>query len=337
MAATLKDVAAHAGVSVRTVSNVVSKFPHVSEDVRTRVNTAIEVLDYRPNPIARRLRTGLTGVISFIVPEIDVPYFSELAREVIRAADSAGYRVMIDQTGHDHAHEERLLTGTDRTMLFDGMLFAPLVTSKELVAMNRTSKVPLVLLGEHDFDGSFDHVAIDNVQAASDAVTHLITTGRSLIAAIGAQPREHYATPQQRTSGYLRALVAAGFTPESTMQIAANRYSREEGYAAAASLMKADERPDALFCYSDTLAIGAMRAVFDAGLNVPDDVAVIGIDNIEEGRYARPSLSTVSLDTAFVAHEAIARLTARIADRDAPRVQVVARHELVVRGSTVRS
>lgn len=334
MAATLRDVAEHAKVSVRTVSNVVSGYEHVSERMRQRVQAAIEQLDYRPNPVARTLRTGRTGVLALVVPEIDVPYFAELAREVINAAAEVGYRVMIDQTGHDHERERDLLTGADRTMLFDGVLFSPLVTKAELLEMNERTSMPLVLLGEHDFDGRYDHVAIDNVQAARDATAHLIGLGRRRIAAIGAQPLEDYATPQQRTAGYEQALRESGLEPDPDLLQPAVHYRRADGYDAATRLLAHAERPDAIFCYSDLLAMGALRAVFDAGLRVPEDVAIIGIDDIEEGRYSRPSLSTVSLDTPFIARHAVARIAERIADPEAPAVEVVAPHAVIPREST---
>lgn len=334
MPATLRDVAERAQVSMRTVSNVVSGYTHVSERMRTRVLAAIEELDYRPNPVARTLRTGRTGMLALVVPEIDVPYFSELARDVIDAAAEVGYRVMIDQTGHDHERERQLLTGEDRTMLFDGLLFSPLVTKSELLDMHGATRMPLILLGEHDFDGRYDHVAIDNVAAARDAVTHLIAIGRTRIAAIGSQPQEEYATPLQRSAGYEAALADAGIRPHSGYVTTAAHYSRSDGYAAAQALLALPEPPDAIFCFSDLLAIGAMRAVFDAGLRVPDDVAVIGIDDVEEGRFARPSLSTISLDTPFIARESVRRIIERIDDPSLPATEIVAPHSLVVREST---
>jgi DNA-binding LacI/PurR family transcriptional regulator len=334
MPATLRDVAEYAGVSMRTVSNVVSGYTHVSAKMRNHVMLAIEHLDYRPNPVARTLRTGRTGMLALVVPEIDVPYFSELARDVISAAAEVGYRVMIDQTGHDHDREKELLTGGDRQMLFDGILFSPLVTKAELLEMNERTSMPLVLLGEHDFDGRYDHVAIDNVQAAFDATTHLISLGRTRIAAIGAQPQENYATPQQRTDGYQSALAAAGIPFDSALQGPATHYRRADGYRATVDLLRVSPRIDAIFCYSDLLAMGAMRAVFDAGLRVPEDVAVIGIDDIDEGRFSRPTLSTVSLDTPFIAEQAVARITARIDDPESPAVEVVAPHRLIQREST---
>lgn len=337
MATTLRDVAQHAQVSMRSVSNVVAGYAHVSQSMRRRVQTAMEELDYRPNPIARTLRTGRSGVLALVVPEIDVPYFAELAREVIDAAAELGYRVMIDQTGHDHERERSLLTGADRTMLFDGVLFTPQVTPIELLEMQTPATMPLVLLGEHDFDGRYDHVAINNVRAAQDATEHLLSLGRRRIAAIGVQPAEGYATPQQRTAGYQRALSDAGLTmPPEYLQPAAH-YRRAAGYHAASVLVELSPRPDAIFCYSDVLAMGAMRAVFDAGLRIPQDVAIIGVDDIEEGRYSRPTLSTVSLDTPFIARQAVARIDARIGQPDAPAVEVTAPHVVLERESTIPS
>jgi DNA-binding LacI/PurR family transcriptional regulator len=334
MAATLRDVAELAKVSIRTVSNVVSGYEHVSDRMRVRVLQAIDELDYRPNPVARTLRTGRTGVLALVVPEIDVPYFSQLARDVINSAGELGYRVMIDQTGHDHQRERELLTGGDRTMLFDGILFSPLVTKAELLEMNGQTGMPLVLLGEHDFDGRYDHVAIDNVRAAYDAVTHLANLGRTRIGAIGTQPAEDYATPQQRSAGYREALRDAGLQVSPELARPAAHYSRAEGYAAARELVSMNPAPDAIFCYSDLLAMGAIRAIFDAGLRVPDDIAIIGIDDIEEGRFSRPSLSTVSLDTPFIASQAVSRIVTRIDDPEREAAEIVAPHRLVVREST---
>ena len=336
MPATLRDVADRAQVSVRTVSNVVSGYEHVSEKMRTRVMRAIDELGYVPNPVARTLRTGKTGLLSLVVPEIDVPFFSELARAVIDEADALGFQVMIDQTGHDHERERQLLRGGGRRNLFDGMLFAPLATHDELNDVEASEELPILLLGEHVFDGRFDHVAIDNIRAAHDATTHLLDSGRTRIAAIGAQPKEQYATPLQRTKGFQLALEEHGRQPVEALQMTAPHYGRADGYAAAAALIAQDRRPDAMFCYSDLLAMGAIRAVFDAGLRVPEDIAVIGIDDIEEGRYSRPSLSTVSLDIPFIAHTAVTRLAARIDEPTVEAREFIAPHQLIPRESTVR-
>lgn len=334
MAATLRDVADRAQVSIRTVSNVVSGYEHVSEKMRERVMRAIDDLGYSPNPVARTLRTGKTGLLSLVVPEIDVPFFSELARAVIDEAAALGFQVMIDQTAHDHERERQLLLGGARRSLFDGMLFAPLATPEELSGVDASETLPLILLGEHVFDGRFDHVAIDNVQAARDATTHLLERGRTRIAAIGSQPKETYATPLQRSEGFRLALEEHGLEPITALEMTAPHYGRADGYAAATALIDRDPRPDAIFCYSDLLAVGVIRAIFDAGLRVPEDIAVIGIDDIQEGHYLRPSLSTVSLDTPFIARTAVAQLAARIEDPELPAREIIAPHELIVREST---
>jgi DNA-binding LacI/PurR family transcriptional regulator len=200
--------------------------------------------------------------------------------------------------------------------------------------MNGRTTMPLVLLGEHEFDGRYDHVAIDNFRAAHDATTHLLDLGRRRIAAIGAQTLETYATPQQRTAGYEAALREAGLEPDPALARPAASYRREDGYRATRELLDSGADVDAIFCFSDLLAIGAMRALFDSGRTVPDDVAVIGIDDIEEGRYARPSLSTVSLDTPYIAQEAVARVVARIDDPGVPAEERIAPHRLLAREST---
>lgn len=219
-------------------------------------------------------------------------------------------------------------------MLVDGMLFAPLATEEELDGVPTASSTPLILLGEHRFDGRFDHVAVDNVRAAYDATTHLIEAGRTRIAAIGAQPKLGYTTPLQRAAGFTRALEAADARPLKDRILTAARYSRNDGYTAARELLSRSPRPDAVFCFTDLLAIGAMRAAFDAGLSVPEDLAVIGIDDIEEGRFSRPSLSTVSLDTPFIAEEAVERIVARIEHPDAEAREIIAPHALLPREST---
>lgn len=334
MAATLRDVAARAQVSMRTVSNVVSGYEHVSSKMRQRVQQAIDELGYIANPVARTLRTGKTGLLSLVVPEIDVPYFSQLAREVINAAAQRGFQVMIDQTGHDHERERRLLRGGGRRNLFDGILFAPLATEDELRDVDPGTSSPLILLGEHVFDERFDHVAIDNVVAAHDATSHLLSRGCTRVAAIGTQPKEAYTTPLQRTEGFRRALEEHGLERVDRLEHTAAHYDRAAGYAAATALLRESPRPDGIFCYSDLLAMGAIRAIFDMGLRVPEDVAIVGVDDIEEGRYSRPSLSTVSLDTPFIARTAVARLAARIEDPLLPAEEFIAPHKLIIREST---
>jgi DNA-binding LacI/PurR family transcriptional regulator len=329
----LKDVAERAGVSVKTVSNVVNGYVHVRPDTRARVMEAIEALDYRPNISARNLRLGRTGIIALAVPELDIPYFAELAKHVVSAAARHGWTVLIDQTNGD-SEQERLVAAGIRDHMIDGLIFSPLaLTAADLDAGAKAT--PMVLLGERVAHGPADHVAIDNVAAARDATTHLIGLGRRRIAAIGAQHTAEAATARLRLAGFGEALHAAGITQDEALVAPAPEWHRADGAAAMRTLLAAGPPPDAVVCFNDTLALGAMRALHEAGLRVPDDVAVAGFDDIEDGRFSVPTLTTVAPDKADLARVAVDLLAARLSTTEGapPREQTVP-HRLIAREST---
>jgi DNA-binding LacI/PurR family transcriptional regulator len=331
--ATLSEVAAHAGVSVRTVSNVVNDFPHVAPGTRDRVQRALDELGYRPNLAARQLRRGRTGMIGLVVPEITSPYFGELASVVVAAADGRGWTVLVDETG-GRADRERLLLGASGARLVDGLIFSPWALRPEEL-QRPPGAIPLVLLGERYVEGTVDHVAIDNVAAAAQATEHLIGLRRRRIAAVGLQPHLSNGTAAQRLLGYRQALAQAGLPRDPRLEVPVDRLHRRDGAAALRGLLATGAEPDGLFCFTDELALGAMRALADAGLRVPRDVAVIGFDDIEDGRYSVPSLSTISPAKTRIAELALDRLLARIAATDSPAQDLVAEHRIVPRESTL--
>ncbi|MFC7550346.1 LacI family DNA-binding transcriptional regulator [Plantactinospora sp. GCM10030261] len=306
----LKDVAVRAGVSVKTVSNVVNGYQHVRPDTRARVEEAIAELNYRPNLSARSLRKGRSGVIALAVPELDLPYFAELARHVVEAAAERGWTVLIDQTGGSR-EQERMVAAGIRDHLIDGLIFSPLaLTGTDLV--DGADGTPMVLLGERIDHGPADHVAIDNVAAAREITTHLIGLGRRRIAAIGAQRTPKGASARLRLGGYTAALTAAGIDVDEHLVAPAAAWHRADGAAAMRALLDSGVRPDAVFCFNDTLALGALRTLHEAGLRVPDDVAVAGFDDIEDGRFAIPTLTTVAPDKAQIARLAVDLLAGRL-------------------------
>jgi DNA-binding LacI/PurR family transcriptional regulator len=324
----LRDVAEHAGVSVRTVSNVVNGFRYVAPATRERVQASIDALGYLPNLAARTLRRGRTGLVALVIPEIDSPYFAELAARTVRIAEARGLTVLIDQTDGDPEREKLLLHGK-RSQLVDGVLFSPwAVAPAELAA--RTDTVPLVLLGEHDGTAGIDHVAIDNVAAAREATEHLLATGRRRIAAVGLQPASLNATARQRLAGYRRALASAGLPAEADLEVPVRRLHRADGREAMLRLLDLPRPPDAVFCFTDELALGALRAAADRGVAVPGSVALVGFDDIEDGRYSVPSLTTVSPGKDRIAALALDRLARQAAGPEPPR-SIVAPHRLVVR------
>jgi DNA-binding LacI/PurR family transcriptional regulator len=178
--------------------------------------------------------------------------------------------------------------------------------------------VPLVLLGER-YDDADDHVGVDSVVAARTATAHLLGTGRRRVAALGLQPHLANQTALQRVTGYRQALAEAGAVPDPRLQVVVERLHRADGARAMHALLALDEPPDAVFCFTDELALGAMRVAWERGVRVPDDVALVGFDDVEDGRWSRPSLSTVSPDKAALAEVAVDRLLERVGGGGAPR------------------
>jgi DNA-binding LacI/PurR family transcriptional regulator len=332
--ASLKDVARRAGVSVRTVSNVVNDFPWVAPETRARVQRAIDELQYRPNAAARQLRGGRSGLIGLIIPEIASPYFGEVAALLTRGAEERSWTLLVDQTDGDPERERRLLDGV-RGHVVDGLIVSPwALTPADL--RDRSGATPLVLLGEQGAEGLFDHVAVDNVAAAVDATRHLVTLGRKRIAAIGLQPHLHNQTALQRLTGYRHALADADLAADPRREVAVRSLHRADGATALERLLDSGTRPDALFCFNDQLALGAMRTAAQRGLRVPDDVAVVGFDDIEDGRYSTPTLTTIAPDKEAIAGHALSCLADQLA-RDGtthPARRITVGHRLTVREST---
>ncbi|WP_440098002.1 LacI family DNA-binding transcriptional regulator [Streptosporangium sp. H16] len=329
--ASLRDIARLAGVSVKTVSNVVNGYAHVSPVTRAKVEEALSQLEYRPNLSARSLRQGRTGVIALALPELDAPYFAELSRFVIDAAAELRWLVVIEQTDGRLERERRILDGV-RDHRVDGVILSPIAIGADELAA-RTDATALVLLGERIHDGPADHVAIDNVRAARDVTEHLIGLGRTRVAALGAEDNAASGTAPLRLAGYREAMAAHGL-PETVATV--ERYRRDQGAAAMAALLERAEPPDAVFCFNDLLALGAMRTVLSAGLRVPEDVALAGLDDIEDGRFSTPTLTTVAPDKAQLARTAVDLLKQRIdGPADRPPKEVGAGYRLMVRESTL--
>ena len=331
--ARLKDVAHLAGVSVKTVSNVVNAYPHVRPSTRAKVQDALDELGYRPNLSARNLRSGRTGVVALAVPALDVPYFSELASLVVRAAMAQDWTVLVEETGGDRQREREAVAGL-RGQLIDGVLLSPLALRESDLGQHAGGP-PVVLLGERLGSGPADHVAIDNEAAARELTEHLLATGRRRIGVIGSQRPPHGHTARLRIKGYRAALLAAGLPYDPALVVPAEEWRLPYGAAGAHRLVALAEPPDAIFCLNDLLALGALRALAETGRSVPDDVALAGFDDIEESRYCVPSLTTVAPDKHAIAQLAVDRLASRLQqDGPAATEEIVVGYELRVREST---
>ncbi|MEU6278504.1 LacI family DNA-binding transcriptional regulator [Streptomyces populi] len=334
MRVSLKDVAEHAGVSIKTVSNVVNNYPHVTPAMRARVQEAIDELGYRPNLTARHLRKGRTGIIALAVPELGNPYFAELAGAVIDAAAEHEFTVLLDHTRGDR-EQEVLVSQGFRANVIDGLILSPLELEDEDLR-SRTDDVPLVLLGERQYELPYGHIAIDNVSAARSAVRHLLSRGRSRIAYLGARTDSANRPAHLRLAGWREELTEAGVPAPDELVVPVGGWDRDEGARAMARLLDSGVRPDAVFAYNDLVAIGAMRVLHERGLRVPWDVAVVGFDDIEEGRFGAVTLTTISPDKQAIARMAVASLLRSLSGRTEPGGrELTADFTLVERESTL--
>ncbi|MGP3533731.1 LacI family DNA-binding transcriptional regulator [Microbacterium sp. RD1] len=309
--ATLQDVATQAGVSMKTVSNVVRGYRHVSPAMRERVQAAIDALGYRPNLSGRRLATGRSGMLALAIPDLRRPYFAELAHAFARISAERGYRLLLEETGGT-AEGERSALHDREVGLVDGVILYPqALSSSELDRLDRDA--PVVFLGEDPPPPGTDHVAIDNVAAADAAVTHLIDVlGRRRIAFLGHEIGAVGRTSALRLEGYARALDRAGIRRDDALLVPRERGDARGGEEALTNALAAGLELDALLCRDDLAALGALRALRLAGLDVPTDVAVIGWDAIELTASTVPSLTSVAADTAALVSETLDLLTDRM-------------------------
>ncbi|UYO97465.1 LacI family transcriptional regulator [Microbacterium sp. M28] len=320
MAATLHDVARLAGVSIKTVSNVINDYPHIRPTTREKVEEAIKELGYTPNLTARNLRSGRTGAIALALPDLSLAYFGELAAQVIHEAEAAGVVVLVEQTGADRDREMDLLR-SPRLKLTDGLIFSPLGMGQEDVAALEVS-YPMVLLGERIFNGPTDHVTMRNVEAAKAATEYLLRAGRRRIAVVGAHEGEVIGSAALRLQGYREALADAGIPYDDSIVGYTTLWHRANGADSMRELLARGVEFDAVFGLNDTLALGAMRVLQEAGRRVPDDVAVVGFDGLDEAEYSIPSLTTVDPGREWIAKAAVKTLLERIGagdDKPAPR------------------
>jgi len=333
MAVTQGDVALRAGVARKTVSNVLSNYPHVRAEVRKRVKEAMDELGYEPNRAAQTLRTGRTGVIGLAVPELDVPYFAELTRLVLEAAQRRGLTLLVIQTLGELSSERGALAGYGR-QLIDGLIYSPIAAQLQELR-DRPTHLPVVLLGEQIPAGP-NHVGIDNVGAARAATEHLLAVGCRRVAFVGAGDSLDTHMADLRQQGYRLAMSAAGHRVTRSLIRSVNGYHRQDGAAAVGIMLDETTRlPDGLFCANDLLAQGAIRALHDRGLRVPQDVAVVGFDDIDESRFSIPSLTSIAPDKRQIAESAVALLVSLLATGIESRQDRVTGYVLQVRESTV--
>ncbi|MFI6481131.1 LacI family DNA-binding transcriptional regulator [Nonomuraea sp. NPDC050663] len=328
----MSDVARLAGVSTMTVSNVVNNRPGVSDPVRVRVQEAIRQSGYRVNTSARTLRSGRTGVIGLAVPEIGRSYFGLLAAHVIEQAGRLGFHVAVEQTGAA-ADGELDAIAHSHTLHFDGLILSAVgIDSRDRRLAE--ADYPIVMLGEQDYGGRLDHVAMPNEQGTRAATAHLIERGCRRIAVVTGGALEGVNVVTRRYQGYLAAHAERGLTPDPALRFAVTTMSPEGGRDAAHRLAGSGLAVDGVVCVTDTVAQGVLRGLADRGLRVPGDIRLVGYDDIPEAAMMVPSLSTVAPDHRWMAAKAVELVVGRIHDGGRPASEHVAPFQLMTREST---
>lgn len=290
----IKDVAQRAGVSWKTVSNVVNERPVVRADTREKVLAAIDELGYVPNHVGRDLRGGPTKSIALVVPELQNPYFARLAERMQAAARERGYTVSVEVSLHSAEVERAHVRGRTARPV-DAVVISPSALEPSDL-LDRRSGPPVVLLGESlTAAPNVVHVAIDNVSSAADVVRHLVGTGHRRLLFVGAEGAVR-STGTDRLAGFKAASRFADLPQEAGLVRATGAWTREAGREEVLRALDEGVAFDAVVAGNDLLAIGALAALRERGIGVPDDVAVVGWDDMAEASWTVPALTSVAPD-----------------------------------------
>jgi LacI family transcriptional regulator len=332
VAATIRDVASAAGVSPATVSRVLNGRLEVAEDLRRRVTAAIEQLGYRPNGAARSLRTRATMVLGIMISDITNPFFTAMVRGAEDAAQRSGYSVVLANTDEDLDKEHRYLQIAVAEQMA-GVVIAPASSTRTDISPLTRSGIPVVTVDRQLRKTEIDSVTINNYRAAREATEHLASEGGSRIAFISGPAKT--TTGERRLAGFKAALAATGLEYAPSMVQKAD-FRVQGGYVAANTLLSQRQRPDALLVSNNLMALGALQAIHDVAMRVPDDLLFASFDGIPWARALRPTLTVVEQPTYQIGREAVQLLLSRIAGGSGPPRKVVLPAELSIGESSRR-
>lgn len=323
-------VAERAGVSIASVSRVLNGLP-ASASVTERVRAAASELGYVPNATARSLKVGKTEQIAMAVADVGNPVYVSMMHAINGVVASAGYRLVLSSTGSNPADQIDLLTSLNRGFA-DGLILSPLRVTPDLIEEVRNSRMPLVIIGSLPEGVGVDSVRANSRKGVGLAVKHLYAQGRRRIAFLNG-PID--TTPgSARLAGYLKAMTKLALPITSDLQVEATDFTYQAGLAATSALLD-QSSPDAIVCANDLLAVAAMKVIASRGLRVPQDIALVGMDNTNIAELANPALTSVDLGSEKRARKAAHLLLARLDDPDRPVQSIVVSPTLVVRESSV--
>lgn len=326
----MRDVAKRAGVSVTSVSHVINETRPVSYELRERVLAAMEELGYQPNRLARSLRSGKTHTIGTIVPDSADPFFAEVARGIEDTAFENEYSLILCNSDAS-LDKEAFYTDVLAEKRVDGILFLAAGVSTERILDLQQRGMPVVVVDRELPGANVDSVVADNAGGGWSATRHLIDLGHQRIGYI-AGPSD-LTLSEYRYTGYCKALEEAGIKPDEDL-VVRGAFDFESGYRAAHQLLAKIKRPTAIFACNDLMAIGAICAAVELGLEVPQYLSVVGYDDVPLASYSNPPLTTIAQPIYDLGVVAASLLLERLQDPSRPARRIVLDVELQVRQST---
>lgn len=329
--ATIQDIAKRAGISSQTVSRVINNRPDVSKETRLRVQQAIKDLRYYPSEMARSLRNKRTNTIGLIVPDNANPFFAEIAKGVEEAGFTAGYTVILCNSNMTPERELAYLELL-QTKGVDGIIFIATTAQINQISPLVERGIPVVMFYRESGDLNVDTFKVDNERMGYTATEHLLQLGHREIACI--QPASPQTASQGRVVGYQDALSHYGLRTNPALMPKGNNLVNGGGEAML-KLLQSGASFSAVFACNDAMAIGAMRVLRNAGYQIPQDVSIVGVDDITLANYTEPPLTTIAQPKQQAAHQAVQHLIERIeGKREGGPRRVLLETRLIVRQST---
>ena len=332
---TSKDVADLAGVSRTTVSYVINEKTggsiRISDETRKKVQDAVKALNYQPIIAARTLRTNRSNLLALMVPHIETPFHPLLAAAIQSEIEDSSFDLIVYGTRDDYQHEKAFLDSLLRRGV-DGVIMQTFQLNEDEIDSLVTNGIAVVVLGESPTHPYIDNVVLDEAQAVEEVITYLIDKGYRRIGTI-AGPEGTWCG-RVRKEGYVRALEARGISIEEELIVEADFFDGESAGQAMQRLLSLPEPPDAVFVASDLMAVKALNSALDLGLSVPEDLAIVGFNDIPLAVMTRPRLTTIRKDVDQISAAAIKLLLERINSEAQIRArQIVLDHKIVYRES----
>lgn len=336
----LKDVASKAGVGIGTASRVLNNQANVSDEKREKVLKAIEDLNYRPNEIARSLKTKITRTIGVIVMDITNPFFTSVVQGIENCLNKFNYSIILVNLNWDSSRfGDRVQELADKNV--DGIIYMGLSVDNEDMSSIDKLSMPItflstnILINDTKFNGKYCSISIDNEKAGYDATKLLLDKGHQKIAYIAGMV-DDFNSSVPRGKGYLKALKEHRIEPNKNW-MKYGSYTLKSGYNAMLEILDSDEMPSAVFAVCDQMAMGAIKAITDRGYNVPDDISVIGFDGIESGKYFIPSVTSVYQPRYEMGNMGAEMLISLIEDKEIENYKRIMQYKIIEGESTAKT